>query len=167
MDEMSACLVFVETTAKNREYLRQHLPENTRLIACALQDCPPADYADAEVLSVFIHSQVPRATLELMPNLRLIAARSTGFDHIDLQACTERHITVCNVPRYGENTVAEHTFGLILRCRVKFIKRTSAPSPVIFPWKGWKASISKAKRSGWWGRAASGCMSSARRKVSA
>jgi D-lactate dehydrogenase len=49
-----------------------------------------------------------------MPNLKLIAARSTGFDHIDLAACRERNIVVANIPFYGENTVAEHTFGRII-----------------------------------------------------
>lgn len=39
---------------------------------------------------------------------------STGFDHIDLKECKKRKIIVCNIPHYGENTVAEHTFALIL-----------------------------------------------------
>jgi D-lactate dehydrogenase len=46
--------------------------------------------------------------------LKLITTRSTGFDHIDLEKCKKQGITVCNVPSYGENTVAEHTFALIL-----------------------------------------------------
>ncbi|HEX7117957.1 MAG TPA: hydroxyacid dehydrogenase [Longimicrobiales bacterium] len=70
--------------------------------------------ADPEILSVFIHSRVDAEALDRMPSLRLIATRSTGFDHIDVRACEERGITVSNVPRYGDNTVAEHTFGLIL-----------------------------------------------------
>ncbi len=69
---------------------------------------------DAEILSVFIYSALNRATLELLPNLKLIATRSTGYDHIDLGYCRERGILVANVPSYGENTVAEHTFALIL-----------------------------------------------------
>ncbi len=69
---------------------------------------------DTEVLSVFIYSRIGKAELEQMPQLKLIATRSTGFDHIDLAACGERNVTVTNVPFYGENTVAEHTFGLIL-----------------------------------------------------
>ena len=66
------------------------------------------------VLSVFIHSDVTEEQLDRLPDLKLIATRSTGYDHIDLEACEKRGITVCNVPTYGENTVAEHTFALIL-----------------------------------------------------
>jgi D-lactate dehydrogenase len=70
--------------------------------------------AGAAVVSVFIHSHVDSEVLNRLPNLRMIATRSTGYDHIALAACAERGVTVCNVPTYGENTVAEHTFGLIL-----------------------------------------------------
>lgn len=69
---------------------------------------------DVEVLMPFIHSPVGREELALMPDLRLIATRSTGYDHIDLEAAGGRGIAVANVPAYGENTVAEHTFALIL-----------------------------------------------------
>lgn len=69
---------------------------------------------DYEALSVFIYSRIDRQILQQVPNLKLIVTRSTGFDHIDLETCKELGITVCNVPSYGENTVAEHTFALIL-----------------------------------------------------
>jgi len=73
-----------------------------------------AEDHDAEIVSVFIHSQLNRETLDKLPHLKFIATRSTGFDHIDLARCRERGIAVSNVPSYGENTVAEHTFALIL-----------------------------------------------------
>ncbi len=69
---------------------------------------------DAEIVSIFIHSTVSREILSRFPRLKFIATRSTGFDHIDLTACRELGILVSNVPSYGENTVAEHTFALIL-----------------------------------------------------
>ena len=72
------------------------------------------DAADAEVLSIFIYSDANADALRRFPNLRLIATRSTGINHIDTEHCAERGIAVVNVPRYGENTVAEHTFGLLL-----------------------------------------------------
>lgn len=67
-----------------------------------------------EALSVFIYSRVSRETIETMPNLKLIATRSTGYDHIDVTAAREKNVIVSNVPTYGEHTVAEHTFALIL-----------------------------------------------------
>lgn len=67
-----------------------------------------------EYLSVFIYSHLTREIIQKAKQLKLIATRSTGFDHIDVAFCKKRGITVCNVPFYGENTVAEHTFALIL-----------------------------------------------------
>lgn len=74
----------------------------------------PEDAREAEVVSVFVDSHIDAAVLEKLPNLKLIATRSTGFDHIDLNACQARGVVVSNVPTYGEHTVAEHTFALIL-----------------------------------------------------
>src|SRR5260370_42463907 len=73
-----------------------------------------APVPDVDALSVFIHSQVTAQVLEGLPHLKFIATRSTGFDHIDLDACLSRGIVVSNVPSYGENTVAEHTVALLL-----------------------------------------------------
>ena len=67
-----------------------------------------------EVLMPFIHSTVGENELEKLPNLRFIATRSTGYDHVDLEAAAAKGVPVANVPAYGENTVAEHTFALIL-----------------------------------------------------
>ncbi len=70
--------------------------------------------ANCDLISVFIYSQVTSKVIEKIPNLQFIATRSTGFDHIDIETCKKRNIQVANVPFYGENTVAEHTFALIL-----------------------------------------------------
>jgi D-lactate dehydrogenase len=67
-----------------------------------------------QALSVFIYSHVTREVLDALPELKFIATRSTGFDHIDLEACRKRGIAVSNVPSYGENTVAEHSIALLL-----------------------------------------------------
>ena len=73
-----------------------------------------AQIKDFDALSVFIYSKIDEQIIQEIPNLKLVTTRSTGFDHIDLDVCKKRGITVCNVPSYGENTVAEHTFALIL-----------------------------------------------------
>lgn len=71
-------------------------------------------YADSEIVSTFIYSKLDRDVLAHLPRLKLIATRSTGYDHIDMAWCAEHGIKVANVPTYGENTVAEHVFALLL-----------------------------------------------------
>lgn len=75
---------------------------------------------DADGIGVFVTSHVTREVLDRLPNLKVIATMSTGFDHIDFVACRERNIAVCNVPRYGDTTVAEFAFGLILALARRF-----------------------------------------------
>ncbi|MBI2037449.1 MAG: hydroxyacid dehydrogenase [Candidatus Magasanikbacteria bacterium] len=67
-----------------------------------------------DILAVFIESPVTKEIMGKMSRLKLISAMSTGYDHIDLKAAKKGNISVANVPTYGENTVAEHTFALIL-----------------------------------------------------
>ena len=67
-----------------------------------------------DILSPFIYSVVDKKVINSLESLKYIATRSTGFDHIDLKTCQKKNILVSNVPTYGENTVAEHTFALIL-----------------------------------------------------
>ncbi|MBI5065530.1 hydroxyacid dehydrogenase [Candidatus Woesearchaeota archaeon] len=67
-----------------------------------------------EILIVFVNSIVDKEILKHLPKLKFIVTTSTGYDHIDLSECKKRKIPVSNVPEYGTNTVAEHTFALIL-----------------------------------------------------
>ncbi len=79
-----------------------------------------------DILSVFIKSKLDKIFLNRFPNFRFITTRSTGYDHIDVKAAKKKGIAVSNVPTYGENTVAEHTFALILslsrRLRKAYLK---------------------------------------------
>jgi D-lactate dehydrogenase len=68
---------------------------------------------DVEILGTFIYSELTRANLEKLPNLKFINTFSTGYDHIDLEYCKERGIKVANVPAYSQEAVAEHTLALI------------------------------------------------------
>lgn len=67
-----------------------------------------------EIISPFVYSDLTKKTLKKLPKLKMIATRSTGMDHIDKIYCRDNEIKVANVPNYGQNTVAEHTFALIL-----------------------------------------------------
>lgn len=67
----------------------------------------------ADVISCFTFSRVGANILKQLPNLKLIALRSVGFNHIDIEYCKENNIQVVNSLGYGNNTVAEFAFGLI------------------------------------------------------
>jgi len=69
---------------------------------------------DTEILVVFVCSQVTAKIIKSLPKLKLIITMSTGYNHIALSEAKKRKIPVCNVPVYGENTVAEHAFALML-----------------------------------------------------
>lgn len=69
---------------------------------------------DAEIVSVFVNAPVPREIIERLPSLKLIATRSTGVNHIDIEAAKEHGVAVVNVPAYGGATVAEYAFTLLL-----------------------------------------------------
>lgn len=69
---------------------------------------------DVDVLSIFLYSKITKDIIDELPNLTYIFTRSTGFDHIDLEACKKRNILVSYAPRYATDSVAEHTFALIL-----------------------------------------------------
>jgi len=70
-------------------------------------------FRDADIL---VNAFIPlgREVIYSLPKLKLIVKSSRGFDNIDLQAAKERGVTVCNIPRYGKNEVADHTVALIL-----------------------------------------------------
>ncbi len=81
-----------------------------------------SQYQEAQIISTFIYSDLHANVLAQLPNLQLIATRSTGFDHIDSKYCQEHNIKVCNVPTYGDHTVAEHAFGLLLAISHKLVE---------------------------------------------
>ena len=70
--------------------------------------------AKYDIVSVFIYSKIDKNVLDKLLNLKMIATRSTGMDHIDIEECKKRKIEVMNVPTYGSNTVAEYTIALLL-----------------------------------------------------
>lgn len=108
-------VAFFEVKEWERMFLQERLPgDMTHFESGVLPPTPSLPLRDVDALSVFIYSRVTQEMLAALPNLRLIATRSTGYDHIDLEACRRRGVVVSNVPSYGENTVAEHTMALLL-----------------------------------------------------
>jgi D-lactate dehydrogenase len=108
-------IAFFEIKDWEKEYLQEKMKKHKlEFIKEPLSITNVDKISNYDVVSVFIYSRVSKQVLDKLLNLKLIATRSTGFDHIDVTDCNRRKITVSNVPYYGENTIAEHTFALIL-----------------------------------------------------
>lgn len=67
--------------------------------------------AEAVIMNRIVMS---RAVMDALPKLRYIGALATGYNTIDVEAAREKGITVCNVPFYCVETVAQQTFALLL-----------------------------------------------------
>ncbi|AVG14477.1 glycerate dehydrogenase [Chromobacterium vaccinii] len=88
-------------------------PVHYREYPATAADQVAAHAAEADVV---ISNKVPLSseTIARLPNLKLIAIAATGYNHVDLDACRERGIAVCNIRHYGDHTVAEHAFMLMM-----------------------------------------------------
>lgn len=64
----------------------------------------------------FVNDRLDRPVVEVLAagGTRLIALRSAGFNHVDLEAAEALGMTVVRVPAYSPYAVAEHTVGLML-----------------------------------------------------
>lgn len=108
-----ATIHIYDTDEDARHILEQGLSNHTCVFHTTPIDVESVS-ADAEIISVFVSSTVTKEMLAMMPKLKLIACRSAGYNNIPMHEAIERGIKVVVVPTYGEHTVAEYTFALLL-----------------------------------------------------
>jgi glycerate dehydrogenase len=65
---------------------------------------------------VVLTNKVPFSSevLKQLPQLKFISVTATGYNVIDIDAANQRGVVVSNVPAYGTDSVAQHTFALLL-----------------------------------------------------
>ncbi len=108
-------LAFFELEGWEEPIIRKTFPKDELYLSREkLDHFTKLDRTDFDAISIFVNSWVDHEVLDHFSKLKFITTRSTGFDHINLLACKEKGIAVAYVPGYGENTVAEFAFGLIL-----------------------------------------------------
>ncbi|WP_340678619.1 2-hydroxyacid dehydrogenase [Paraglaciecola sp.] len=71
---------------------------------------------DEEVVCAFINDSLNAEVLTTLKSkdVKLIALRSAGFNHVDLVAAKNLDLPVVRVPTYSPYAVAEHAVGLLL-----------------------------------------------------
>ena len=70
--------------------------------------------ADAAALLCLLTERIDRATIEAAPRLRVVACATVGYEHVDVEACRERGITVTNTPDVLTEATADLTWALLL-----------------------------------------------------
>ena len=68
---------------------------------------------DAEAV-ILNRNVISREIMQKLPKLRFIGLLATGYNTVDVKAAGELGITVCNVPLYCVETVAQQAFALLL-----------------------------------------------------
>lgn len=108
-------IFFSEIENWEKDYLKNQLPQAELIFSEQKlnKDNLPQDKS-VDVVSVFVGSKIDKDVIAAFPNLKLLTTRSTGFDHIDLESLKQKNIKTGYVPGYGDNTVAEFAFGLLL-----------------------------------------------------
>ena len=68
---------------------------------------------DAEIV-LCNKTLITREVMDSCPKLKYIGLFATGYNNVDIEAATEKGITVCNAGQYSTNAVAQQTFAYIL-----------------------------------------------------
>lgn len=109
-------ILFLYKEDWEKDYIANKITDNNLQLnfAKSLDEVASDVLASVDVLSLFVSHECKEAELAKLPNLKLIAARSTGFDYVDIPLARSRGVEVVYVPSYGESTVAEFAFALLL-----------------------------------------------------
>lgn len=67
--------------------------------------------ADAVIVN---KAEITEMVMDACPNLSYVGLFATGYNNIDIKAADKRGITVCNVPGYSTDSVAQLTIAMIL-----------------------------------------------------
>jgi D-lactate dehydrogenase len=119
--------------------LKPYLRKNLKNLKLEISDKPlnlEKINPETEILGVFVDSTVDKKVFEKLPKLKLIVTFSTGYDHIDLKIAKKRKVVVCNVPTYGENTVAQHALTLMLALSRKLFDSVKRVKEGVYDYHG-------------------------------
>ena len=96
---------FNKTYGFNIEYHETHLgPHIVNIIK------------DAKAVCVFVNDKLTADVIEVLAQkgVKIIALRCAGFNNVDLEAAKKFNISVCRVPSYSPEAVAEHAVAMLL-----------------------------------------------------
>jgi len=83
---------------------------------------PPVEAAD-DIQALVVAGEFPldKHLVESLPNLKLIACFTSGYDRIDVPWCRARGLAVTHAPGVNHEDVADHAIGLVLAARRRIV----------------------------------------------
>lgn len=105
---------FFELRPAERDFLHDEFGDNHIYSEQPISQVSQYTLADLDTACVFVNSDVDQEIITMLESCDHIATRSTGTDHIDVDAADGQGIVVSRVPSYGPHTIAEFAFGLLL-----------------------------------------------------
>jgi glyoxylate reductase len=94
--------------------------DDVEYLAGPLPDGASGGGDDVAALAV-VGERIDGATLDLFPNLRIVANYGVGYDSIDAAACAARGVALTNTPGVLTAATADLAFALLLAVRRRFV----------------------------------------------
>jgi D-lactate dehydrogenase len=79
-----------------------------------------------DIVSINSRSKITKEVLNNLPDLKMIATRSTGIDNINCEECGNKNIVVKNASMYASHSVAEYALALVLAVAKKIVEAHQA-----------------------------------------
>lgn len=118
---MACKMLFFDYRKPEEHFFKKHKFENfdikffeESLNESTLNLLTEEDFENTMIISVFISSTIDENIISRFKNLRVISTRSTGYDHICINSCVNKNVTLLNVDSYGSIAVAQFTLGVII-----------------------------------------------------
>jgi len=89
-------------------------------LEAALPDGAGGRREDVEALAV-VGERIDDETLDLFPNLKIVANYGVGYDTVEVEACAARGVAVTNTPGVLTAATAELAFALLLAVRRRIV----------------------------------------------
>lgn len=86
---------------------------DTRIFGFTRDEEAAEKIGDAEIV-LTNKVRITKEVMDLCPQIKYIGVFATGYNNIDIAAAKDKDIVVSNVPGYSTDSVAQHTFALIL-----------------------------------------------------
>jgi D-lactate dehydrogenase len=112
-------IVMFDTRSYDRDSFvaaNQHFAHALTFLEARLTAATAPLAAGHDAVCAFVNDRLDAAALGVLrgAGIRLVALRSAGYNHVDLEAAARLELPVVRVPEYSPHAVAEHAIGLVL-----------------------------------------------------